>query len=204
MRSILTVAMVCALVAPTMASAASIGAGTDTGRITIEEPLTPGSSKQLPTITIFNTGDVAATYVMRVAPVEGVRTPEASWFTFSPASATIPPHSSMTFDTRVDVPASAVAGDYGALLLGTSDRQVPSSSGALLNVAAGPRLTVSVARGNPLVIGWGLVVGFFARYAPWSYAGLLALAGIFAAIGLGLLPNRRREDSGPSPQGDLT
>jgi hypothetical protein len=186
MRRALTTLLLTSLLVVVMVTPAyaSLGVGTDTGKITIDKPLAAGGSYPLTQFGIFNAGDSAYGYAMHIAPSnrKGMLAPE-SWFTFSPSAFFLFPKQSSVVHTVLHVSVDATPGVYSVQLQGSPklpDSKVP---GGHLNVGAGPILTFSVVQPGP----WQRVYFLFMDRLPWSGIAaivviVLILLGLWLAI----------------------
>jgi hypothetical protein len=163
---------------------ASLGVGTDTGKITIDKPLLAGGDYPLTQFGIFNAGDTAYGYKMQVAPSnrKGMIAPE-TWFTFSPAAFFLQPKQSSVVHTVLHVSLDATPGVYSVQLQGTPKLPTSTTPGGHLNVGAGPVLTFSVVQPN----AWQRVYFIFMRYMPWSGIAvivvlILVVLGVWLAL----------------------
>lgn len=173
-----SLAVVALMALPGVALAAP-GAGIDKGTIAAPDPARPGASYELETLTLFNTGDTAATYEMLVVPVnkEDKLSPESEWFTFEPQSFELAPGAHEQVKVTMQLPNDAPAGSYEALLGG---RPVLETEGVLVRVGAAARLKMEVAQSNIFASAFYGTLSLVQNNAPWSYviiaAVLIALA----------------------------
>jgi len=201
-RTLLVVLLGLALVATSASVAfASLGVGTDTGKINIDKPLVAGGSYPLTQFGIFNAGDTAFGYGIHIAPSnrKGMVAPD-KWFDFSPAAFYLFPKQSMVVHTTLHVAVDATPGVYSVQLQGSPklpDSKVP---GGHLNVGAGPVLTFSVVQPNP----WQRLYFLFMDRMPWSgLAAIVVLVLIVLAIWLAVcavFSRRARRDAPLAPQ----
>jgi hypothetical protein len=193
-RTLIGGLLACVLVVAVATPAfASLGVGTDTGKITIDKPLLAGGDYPLTQFGIFNAGDTAYGYKMQIAPSnrKGMIAPEA-WFTFSPDGFFLQPKQSSVVHTVLHVSLDATPGVYSVQLQGTPKLPTSTTPGGHLNVGAGPILTFTVVQPNP----WQRIYLMFMRYMPWSgIAAIIVLILIVLGVWLAL---RRR----PAPLAD--
>jgi len=176
---IATVLALCVSV-PT-AMGASIGVGTDTGRISVDEKLAAGGTYVMPSFRIGNTGEEDMGYVVSVAKYgEGMPVP-ASWVTFRPDAMYLKAGGWSTVVTSLEIPANAAPGHYTALLAATP-RLPAGMATAKMNIGAGPRLEIEVVASTPLRAALWTGRRWFEDTMPWS-AGAAA-ASVVAFIGL--------------------
>lgn len=182
------------LVFATSASAwgASIGVGTDTGKIKVDNELVAGGTYPLPTFRVGNTGTASMGYVMKVAPYEGGASVPSAWVTFEPDVAFLKAEEWVEIQATLVIPADAAPGRYTALLA-ASPKLPDGMSSAQVNVGAGPRLEVDVIAASPSSAAIWKFKQWFTKTMPWSAAGIafaaLALVGLVAWLVL-----RRRRD----------
>jgi hypothetical protein len=174
MRRTLTTILLAGLLILAIATPAfaSLGVGTDTGKITIDQPLVAGGSYPLTQFGIFNAGDTAYGYSMHIAPSnrKGMLAPEA-WFVFSPAAFYLAPKASNVVHTTLHVSVDATPGVYSVQLQGSPKLPDSKTPGGHLNVGAGPVLTFTVVQPNP----WQHVYFLFMDYLPWSGIAVIVL-----------------------------
>jgi hypothetical protein len=124
------------------AALASRGAALDTGRITVETPLSAGGTYRLARITVINPGSEKIRYQLGVSQIEtDARSPDTAWFSFSPSAITLGANREKAVTITLRLPQNATAGEYQALV---EARAVSSDSGVALNVAAAARLEFTV------------------------------------------------------------
>lgn len=185
------------LLGPAVASA-EIGVGTDIGKIALTDRIETGRSYDLPVFKVINTGTEPTGYIVKTVPVKGFKTPDASWFTFAPSAVYLGPSESAVIHVTMDVPANAAPGQYQALLVGEVDRGPAQTSGARVNIGAGPRLEMTVVQSGPVRAAWYAVSSWFIGGMPWTGIGLAALLVIAAAVVV--VARRRARRPAPDPQ----
>ena len=186
MRRVLTVVLLASALMVSIATPAfaSLGVGTDTGKITIDKPLVAGGSYPLAQFGIFNAGDTPYGYQMHVAPSnrKGMFAPEA-WFDFAPGAFYLFPKQSGVVHATLHVSLDATPGTYSGQLQGPPklpDSKVP---GGHLNVGAGPILTFTVVQPN----AWQRVYFAFMARMPWSgIVVIVTLALLLLGVWLGI------------------
>ncbi len=195
-RFIRVLACTVILVLATGASAwgVSIGVGTDTARIKVDQELVAGGTYPLPTFQIGNTGTESMGYVLKVAQYKGGATVPSSWVTFEPDVAYLKADEWTVIKATLVIPADAPPGPYTALLA-ASPKLPEGMASAQVNVGAGPRLEVDVIAGSPAGATIWKLRRWFADTMPWSAVGIVAavLVGIGLIVGLFV---RRRVRSG--------
>jgi len=178
---VLVSAAMLVLVGSSAAWGASIGVGTDTGRIKVDNELVAGGTYPLPTFRVGNTGSESMGYVLKVAPYKGGITVPAAWVTFEPDVAFLKAEEWVEVKATLVVPADAAPGHYTALLA-ASPKLPDGMSSAKVNVGAGPRLEVDVIAGSPTSATIWKLKQWFARTMPWSAVGIAV--AVVALIGL--------------------
>jgi hypothetical protein len=105
------------LLVPASVSALT-GVGVGTGKIILDESLTPDTAYNLPSITVYNTGDETSNYEMAVTFNERQPQlkPEAGWVSFSPQHFSLPPNGVQQVSMTIKLPANVKGGDYYAYL----------------------------------------------------------------------------------------
>ncbi|MBA4370176.1 MAG: hypothetical protein C0418_01170 [Coriobacteriaceae bacterium] len=173
---------------------ATLGVGSNIGRIELTEKLSPGGAYELPAVAISNTGDEQAYYTFMMVPTQGAtRSPDPAWFTFEPRTFALQPGKVETVRIHLALPRNVEAGRYEAILGAKPSR---SAKGALVNIGAGARLTMEIDRGNVFTYVWGRGLALMARYSPWSYFAVLALLAMVAAVVVAVRGGRRAPGDG--------
>lgn len=180
---------------------AEIGVGTDIGRIALTDKVHTGGSFKLPVFKVINTGTEPTGYVLKSVPVDGYLSPGPSWFTFEPSAVYLEPSSSAVIHVTMDVPADAKPGEYKALLVGEVNRGPAQTSGARVNIGAGPRLEMTVVQGVWFRSLWYLMSTWFIGGMPWT-GGILALLLVAAAASAWFM-RRRAKRPEPVPQAEV-
>lgn len=166
---------------------AKVGVGVGTGKITIDEPLYPGTIYELPRLTVLNTGDETAEYEVTVSyhQDQPEQKPPADWIRYEPRQFTLTPNQVQNVAVTLAVPVKAIPGGYFAYLeahpLATAGRP-----GTSIGVAAAAKLYFTVAPANLVLGAYYRGLSLFRRWQPWSN---LALAGL-AALAAGLVFRR--------------
>jgi hypothetical protein len=174
-RTCLLAFVVAGVFSAAASSFASIGVGTNTGKIALREPVKTGGTYELPTFSVGNTGTSASGYRMRVVPYEDTLTPDTSWVEFEPGAVYLFPGQWARIRVTLRVPPGAKPGRYAALLAAAPE-EPGSPAGTRVNIGAGPRLEMDVVAGGPMQA----VLYTLARWMPWSaVAGAVALGALF-------------------------
>ncbi len=166
-------------------AAASIGVGVGAGKITLNEPLKPGSIYELPSIPVLNTGDEESDYGVSIEynEIQSQMKPNADWFSFTPATFHLQPGRSQVVKMSVSIPIKTVPGEYFAYLEAHPIRSDVAGVSSI-GVAAASKLYFTVAPANFFQGIYYRIVSLVTRGAPWTYIafgiiGLLILVKIF-------------------------
>lgn len=159
---------------------ARVGVGMGAGEIRLTEPVKPGGIYTLPKLRIFNTGDETTTYGMDVAyhaDIPKLR-PGQDWFSFNPATFTLPAGQSQEISVTMTVPVAAKPGDYFAFV--ESGPVEANKAGTTVGVAVATKLFFTVVPANIFQAVLYRASSFFSTYAPWSWVGLaVAICAVF-------------------------
>lgn len=161
---------------------ARVGVGMGAGEIRLTEPVKPGGIYTLPKLRIFNTGDETTTYGMDVAyhAEHPELRPGQDWFSFSPATFTLPAGESQEISITMTVPVKAEPGAYFAFLeSGPVDLNKP---GTTVGVAVATKLFFTVVPANIFQAILYRVSSFFSTYAPWSWVCLVVVLLALSAL----------------------
>lgn len=148
----------------------SVGVGVGTGKISLDEPLKPGLSYDLPPITVYNTGDEASNYYVSIeySTREEKLEPNKEWFVFTPEEFFLEPDGSQTVQIKVKIPMQgAKPGDYFAFLTAQPQKNVEQGSGSV-GVAAATKLYLTIAPANIFQAIFYVVSDLITKYKPWS------------------------------------
>ncbi len=168
------------LIMDTTTLASKSGVGVHAGDITVREPLKPGQYNDLPGMTVINTGDIASYYhvIFEEAPLdEGLLSPKAEWFTFSPKVIYLEPGESDRVNIQLNLPISGVrTGDYYGYLVASATREPEDSksdsesdgTGVSIGVAAAKKLYFSIEPANIFQALYYKLLGFYEKLYPWS------------------------------------
>lgn len=131
------------------AAAATIGVGVGTGKIRLDEPVKPSLTYNLPSIAVFNNGDVASDYEMSVEynETQPEQKPPSNWFTFSPKQFNLEPGKSQQVDIILKPEYSAKPGDYFAYLEAHPTKKDETGNTAI-RIAAATKLNFKVIPAN--------------------------------------------------------
>lgn len=166
-------------------SLADVGVGVGSGRVTVQEPLKPGGTYDLPSIPVLNTGDEPGNYEMAIEYHEGQaqHKPERSWFSFTPPVFPLDPGRSQVVKISIRLPVKTEPGEYFAYLE-ARPITIDEAGKSRVNVAAAAKLFFTVEPANIFQGMYFFVLSFLTRYAPWTY---VVLAVIAAAAALSIL-----------------
>lgn len=158
-------------------SVADVGVGVGSGRVTVQEPLKPGGTYDLPSIPVLNTGDEPGNYEMSIEYHEGQaqHKPERSWFSFTPATFPLDPGRSQVVKISIRLPVKTVPGEYFAYLE-AHPVKVNEAGKSRVNVAAAAKLFFTVEPANIFQGMYFFLLSFLTRYAPWTYVVLAVIA----------------------------
>ena len=169
----LTVAcLILAACAAPLSARASVGVGTDTGKITVPKPLSAGSGYDLPAFKITNPGDQPSGYVMDLVPIRGSNSLKRAWFTFAPAAFYLYPGQAKTINVSIALPSDASPGAYRAILVARpAVPRTKDTPPVRMNLGAGPTLVLTIVPGS------------------WFQAASVALVGhlLWISVGAALL-----------------
>lgn len=164
------------------AAFAKIGVGIGTGKITVQDKLKPGIIYKLPSLTVFNTGDVPSDYEVNVSYHEKQPElkPQKEWLDFSPRTFSLQPGKSQEVTIKLNLPVRTEPGNYFAYLEGhpiTKSKAGNTSVG----IAAAAKLYFTVVPGSLWEGIYFKILSFWNVYAPWPQSAAIAI-GIIAAL----------------------
>lgn len=166
-------------------SFAKIGVGVGTGKIQVEDKLKPGMIYELPSLTVFNTGDEEGDYEAAVTYHE--KQPELrpleEWFDFSPKQFHLKPGEAQEVKIKLNLPVKAEPGNYFAYLEGHPLKKAEGGQ-TTVGVAAAAKLYFTVLPAN-LVLGiYYRAASFWRLNQPWSNRVAIMIALIIIYWGL--------------------
>lgn len=182
---------------------AKIGVGVGTGKIVVQDKLKPGSIYELPSLTVFNTGDVKSEYTVDVAYHE--KQPELrpgkSWFIFSPSKFTLEPGKAQEVKIKLNLPVRTEPGKYFAYLEGHPLAKSKDGN-TTIGIAAAAKLYFTVVPGNIFEGLYYKLITFLKIYYPIPQIifGLMVLTaiGFFikqnVSINIGLKKKKNEEE----------
>ncbi len=153
---------------------AKLGVGIGTGKIVIDENLRPGGVYALPSITVLNTGDIAAIYNLQVTyhKDQPELMPPAEWFTFSPVDFVLQPGDSQMVKIVLTIPLDAKPDAYFAYVEASPTNKVGGGETAV-GIAAASKLYFSVDPANFLSGLWYRFTSLWKLYEPWTTRGAI-------------------------------
>jgi hypothetical protein len=157
-------------------SAARIGVGVSMGKVSLKEKLKPGLTYKLPTMVVFNNGDVTSDYEMSLQFNERQPQlkPAAGWVSFSPQRFTIKPGKSQQVAMTIKTPSSAHPGDYFAYIEAHPLKK-DTSGKAAINIAAATKFSFSVRPANFLQRIYYFLLDLWQRYKQFIIPVLLVI-----------------------------
>lgn len=158
---------------------ARVGVGVGTGKITVDEPLMPGGTYKIHSMSVMNTGDEASNYSVDVTYLyeqKELRPPE-EWVVFNPKTFHLEPNEGKIVELRLNVPMDAPPGNYFCFL---EAHPVTEGGGFRIGVAAATKLYFSVKPANIVSALIHKVSSFLAATAPASY--IVIIAAIVIAV----------------------
>lgn len=179
--ALLVVLILLAVLLTTGSTYAQIGVGISLGEISVDEPLMPGRSYQLPSIGVINSGQVTSDYEMAVTyhhQQKELRPPLES-IDFDPKTFTLEPGQSLPVAVTLNIPVDAKPGDYFAYL---EVFPVAKKGGVGIGIAAATKLYFTVKPANIFSAIAGRVSTFFETNAPFSWVGLGVLILIIVIL----------------------
>lgn len=160
---------------------ARVGVGVGTGKITVDEPLMPGGTYKIHSMSVMNTGDEASNYSVDVTYLyeqKELRPPE-EWVVFNPKTFHLEPNEGKIVELRLNIPMDAPPGNYFSFL---EAHPVAEGEGFRIGVAAATKLYFSVKPANIVSALVHKVSSFMAETAPVSYIVIIAVLVIAAVM----------------------
>lgn len=150
---------------PVLINAETIGVGVGTGRIVLDQPVKPSLSYDLPSIAVFNNGDVQSDYEMTVQynEIQPEQKPPASWITFSPRTFNLEPGKVQQVDIVLQPEYSAKPGSYFAYLEARPLKKDESGQ-ASVSVAAATKFHFEVIPSNFFMRIYYALFAFWVTY----------------------------------------
>lgn len=158
---------------------AKIGVGIGTGKIQIDQKVTPGGIYVLPPIVVQNTGDEAGAYGFSVEYLETQPElkPAKEWFTFSPSEFSLQPGETQIVDIHLNLPLKVTPGNYFAYLEAHPTQKATAGNGASVGIAAASKLYFTVVPANVWQAFYYKALALWTLYTPWP-----KLVTIFVSI----------------------
>jgi hypothetical protein len=165
-----------------MVSAARIGVGVSLGKVDLKENLKPGLTYKLPTIVVFNNGDVTSDYEMTLQfnEKQPQLKPGADWVQFTPQHFTIQPGKSRQVTMNIKAPSSARPGNYFAYIEAHPLKKDKTGK-TVINIAAATKLSFKVAPANIFQKLYYFLLDLWNRYKRFIIV-ILILIAMAAAI----------------------
>lgn len=150
-------------------SLAKIGVGVGTGKIVVEDKLKPGVIYELPSLTVFNTGDEEGDYEAAITYHEKQPElrPSEKWFAFSPEKFHLKPGEVQEVKIKLNLPVRTVPGEYFAYLEGHPVKKSEAGQTSI-GVAAAAKLYFTVLPANPVLGVYYRAVSFWKVNQPWT------------------------------------
>jgi len=173
----------CLVLAPASVYA-KIGVGVGTGKIVVDEDLKPGVIYELPSLTVFNTGDVPSAYEVNIAYHEKQpeHQPPEEWFQFSPDGFQLEPGQAQEVKITLNLPVKTEPGEYFAYLEG-HPLATNTEGNTTVGIAAAAKLYFTVVPGSFLEGIYYKLLSFWNIYYPIPQI----ISGIFILTALILI-----------------
>jgi hypothetical protein len=158
---------------------ATLGVGTTTPRIVIDQDVYPGGVYRLPPIPAINTGtelEVIKVFVDRASKQTELYA-DPRWFAISPTAATVGPGTAAPFDSVLTLPLVVAPGTYQALVV--AQPFDPTANGSRPNIEVGTKVVFRVVPSNWFMAVLWRIYGLFMLWSPWS---LIVLAVLVATL----------------------
>jgi len=168
---------------PSLIKAETIGVGVGTGRIVLDEPVKPSLTYELPTIAVFNNGDVESEYQMTVQynEVQDELKPPASWITFSPTTFFLEPGKAQQVEITLQPEYNAKPGKYFAYLE-ASPLKKDETGQSSVSVAAATKFHFEVIPANFIMRIYYALLAFWVTYKIYIIPILIILAIILLVL----------------------
>ena len=162
-------------------ASASIGVGTTTPRIVIDQDVQPGGIYRLPVIPVINTGTERTDFTVFVdrASKQSELFADPRWVTVSPTTVSLDASRSALINATISVPFFARPGNYQALIV--AQPIVPGAGANTPNVQVGTKVVFRIVHSNPLAALYWRIRSLLELWAPWSYI-LLALLVVLPLV----------------------
>jgi len=168
-------------------SFAKVGVGLNFGRIVVDEPLKPGTTYDLPTIGVINTGDTEGEFQVDIAyhQDQTQEKPDPTWLRFSPASFRLAGGELKNVFLQLALPLKVKPGDYFAYI--EAKPILKQELGTTFGLAAASELHFRVIPANLFQAIYYYVLSFLNRYSPWTYVIILTTLLVSTVVLLGRL-----------------
>jgi len=170
-------------------SFAKVGVGIGTGIIRMDEPLKLGSIYDLPSVTVFNTGDESSLYQLVIEYRQNIpeMSPNKEWFVFKPNKFHLEPGQSQLVQIQIILPVRGVKpGDYFAFLSASPIKELEQGKTSI-GVAAATKLYFTVIPANIFQGIYYRFISLYAKYHPWN---TIILIIVFLAAFLTILKKK--------------
>lgn len=156
-------------------AAASIGVGTTTPRIVIDQDVQPGGIYRLPVIPVINTGTERSDFKVFVdrASKQSELFADPRWIRVTPGTVSLEASRSALINATITVPFLARPGDYQTLIV--AQPIVPGASANMPNVQVGTKVVFRIVQSNPWAALYWRIRSLLELWAPWSYIVLALL-----------------------------
>ncbi len=175
---------ICALVifAAIPAHAATTGVGIGTGKIRPDSPLLPGLTYSMPSVAVFNSGDVESDYEMTVQynETQPERKPPADWVEFTPQTFTLKPGGSQEVGIVVQSSSTAEPGEYFVYLEARPAKK-DTSGATVIKIAAATKFNFEIAPANDWQRFYYMLLDFWNKNQIWLIP-VLSLFALFVAF----------------------
>ncbi len=171
-----TILMLLFTTVPAQVYAETIGVGVGTGRIVLDQPVKPSLSYDLPSIAVFNNGDVESDYEMTVQynETQPEQKPPANWISFSPGVFNLSPGESKQVSIKLHPEYSAKPGDYFAYLE-ARPLKTDESGQASVSVAAATKFHFDVIPANFFMRIYYSLLAIWITYKAFIIPAILVL-----------------------------
>jgi hypothetical protein len=181
-RSLVIASLAGTLLASLCAPAfATLGVGTTTPRIVIDQDVRPGGVYRLPPIPAINTGTERE--VIRLSADRASEQTELyadpRWIGISPGSVTLEPSGTALFDATLTLPLVVEPGTYQALIV--AEPSVPGDAGSRPNIQVGTKVVFRVVPSNWFMALLWRLYSLLLLWSPWSFIVLAVGAGSLIA-----------------------
>ncbi len=181
-RVLAVVILVIFVVIPVHASTTGVGVGT--GKIRPDAPFLPGLTYTMPSVAVFNSGDIESDYEMTVQynETQPELKPPADWVTFMPQHFTLKPGGSQEVKILVQPSSTAAPGQYFIYLEARPIKSDTSGTTAI-KIAAATKFNFEVAPANDWQRLYYVLLDFWNKNQGWLVP-VLSICTLFVAYRL--------------------